>query len=70
MSVLLMFALCRYTRRWLGIASLPSRSVVRLQIFRDIAQSPGSFVWFVHPSGDDMLLICSSLFLPADGDPS
>ena len=58
---------CCCTRRWLGIASLPSWSVICLWIFRDIAWSPGSFIRSVHPSGGDMLLRCSSSSLPVDG---
>ena len=70
MSVLLMSVLCRCTRRWLGIASLPSWSVTRLQIFRDIVQSPGSFVQFDRPFGGGTPSRCSFLFLLADGGPS
>ena len=67
MSVPLMSVPCRYMRRWLGIASLPSQSVIHLQICGDIAQSPGSFVQFNHPFGGGTPLRRSSLFLPVDG---
>ena len=70
MSDPLMSVLCRYMRRWLGIASLPNWSVTCLQIFRDIVQSPDSFAQFVHPFGGDMPLRCLSLSLPIDGGPS
>ena len=67
MSVPLMSVPCRYMRRWLGIASLPSRSVIRSQRFGETVPSPGSFVQMDHPFGGGTPLRCSSLFLPVDG---
>ena len=66
-SVLSMSVPCRCMRKWLGIASLPSRSAARLRIFRDIAQSPGSFIQFVHLSEGGTPLRCSFWSRPADG---
>ena len=67
MNALLMSALCRYTRRWQGIANLPNRSVFHLRIFRDIVQSPGSFVRFDCPSGDGTPSRCWFSSRPVDG---